>query len=151
MAVVVDVKNGEKLPNGDISVAMATLMTEISEVQNKGTTNGLELRDKAHFLAVAKAVADSLEYYTKLWGGEIAKAEETFEFKDLGMKVGFRKGGDLSEISNEILNELNLAEIKQVVKVTEKSLKEIGKADLIPSYKVIKGSKANSVTYGKLV
>lgn len=149
--MALDKVTGEKLPNGDISVAMAALMTEIAKVGSTGETVGLTLKDKGHFLAVAKVVTDALEAYTKLYGKQIAEAEETFEYADLGMKVGFKHGGNMSEISNEVLDELNLAEIKKVVKVTEKSLKEIGHEDLIPKYKVITGAKANSVLIGKLV
>ena len=57
----------------------------------------------------------------------------------------------MSEISTEVFNELKLEEIKQVAKVTEKALKEIGKADLISKYKKITGQKANSVQYKSLI
>ena len=149
--MAVDKITGEKLPNGDISVAMAALMQEISNVQNVGRSTGLSLKDKGHFLAVARTVSEALEFYTKLWGGQIASAEETFEYPDLGLKVSFKKGGATSEISNEVMDRLSLSEIKAAAKITEKALKEIGKADLIPEYKVITGSRANSVTVGKLV
>jgi hypothetical protein len=44
-----------------------------------------------------------------------------------------------------------LDEIKKVAKVTEKALKDNGKADLIEKYKKVTGTKANSVMYKSLI
>ena len=141
----------EKLPNGDVSQFMTAMNKELFSVKEKGVTEGLTLSDKAHFLAVAKNLTSAIEYYTKLWGAEVANQEEKFEFKDLGLVVSSKAGGNNTEISSEIFDELKLEEIKQVAKVTEKALKEIGKADLISKYKKITGQKANSVQYKSLI
>ena len=72
MANSIDVKSGEKLPNGDVSQFLTVMNKELSSLKEKGTTEGLTLSDKAHFLAVAKNLTSALEYYTKLWSGEVA-------------------------------------------------------------------------------
>ena len=130
---------------------------EIATVKEKGTTEGLTIKDKAHFLAVAKNLTGAIEYYTKLWGAELVKEMDSdsqppvFEFLDLGVAVSIKNGGNNSEINAAIFDELSLDEIKKVAKVTEKALKEIGKEDLIAKHKVITGQKANSVMYKSLI
>ena len=154
MAHYVDVVSGEKLPNGDVSQFMTAMNKELSSVKEKGTTEGLTIKDKAHFLAVAKNLTSAIEYYTKLWGAELVKEmdpEVKFEFNDLGTAVSIKNGGANSEISSEIFDELSLDEIKKVAKVTEKALKDNGKAELIEKYKKITGQKANSVMYKSLI
>ena len=154
MANYVDVVSGEKLPNGDVSQFMTQMNKELSAVKEKGTTEGLTIKDKAHFLAVAKNLTSALEYYTKLWGAELVKemdATSQFAFNDLGVTVAIKNGGNNSEIGSAIFDELSLEEIKKVAKVTEKALKDNGKADLIEKYKVITGQKANSVMYKSLI
>ena len=151
MANSIDIKSGEKLPNGDVSQFMTAMNKELSSVKEKGTTEGLTISDKAHFLAVAKNLTSALEYYTKLWGGEVANQDEKFEFKDLGLIVSAKAGGNTTEIAAEIFDELSLDEIKKVAKVTEKALKDIGKADLIEKYKKVVGTRANSVQYKSLI
>ena len=69
----------------------------------------------------------------------IEKKEETFEFPDLGVKVMGVKGASLSKIADGIFNELSLEEIKRCASITEKGLKDIGKADLIAKYKSLRG------------
>ena len=54
MANYVDAVSGEKLPNGDVSMFMTQMNKELVSVKEKGTTEGLTIKDKAHFLAVAK-------------------------------------------------------------------------------------------------
>jgi len=151
MAQYVDVKSGEKLPNGDVSQFMTAMNKELSSVKEKGTTEGLTLQDKAHFLAVARNLTGAIEYYTKLWSAKIANQEDKFEFKDLGLIVSSKAGGSTSEISSEIFDVLTVEEIKKVAKVTEKALKDNGKTDLIEKYKKITGTKANSVMYKSLI
>ena len=154
MANSFDVVSGEKLPNGDVSQFMTAMNKELSSIKEKGTTEGLTIKDKAHFLAVAKNLTSAIEYYTKLWGGELAKEmdlDAKFEFNDIGVTVAIKNGGNNSEISSEIFNELSLEEIKKVAKVTEKALKDNGKSELIEKYKKITGQKANSVMYKSLI
>ena len=154
MANYVDVVSGEKLPNGDVSMFMTQMNKELASVKEKGTTEGLTIKDKAHFLAVAKKLTDSIEYYTKLWGQEMIETVEpgvNFSFPDLGTTVTIKNGGNNSEISSEIFDELSLDDIKAAAKVSEKSLKEIGKETLIAKYKKITGAKANSVMYKSLI
>ena len=154
MANSVDVISGEKLPNGDVSQFMTAMNKELSSVKEKGTTEGLTIKDKAHFLAVAKNLTSAIEYYTKLWGAELVKemdSDAKFEFNDLGVTVAIKNGGNNSEINSAIFDELSLEEIKKVAKVTEKALKDNGKADLIEKYKIITGQKANSVMYKSLI
>ena len=154
MANSVDVVSGEKLPNGDVSQFMTTMNKELSSIKEKGTTEGLTIKDKAHFLAVAKNLTSAIEYYTKLWGAELVKemdSDAKFEFPDLGVTVAIKNGGNNSEINSAIFDELSLEEIKKVAKVTEKALKDNGKADLIEKYKIITGQKANSVMYKSLI
>lgn len=154
MANYTDVVSGEKLPNGDVSQFMTMMNKELSSVKEKGTTEGLTIKDKAHFLAVAKSLTGALEYYTKLWGAELVKkmdASSQFAFNDLGVAVAIKNGGNNSEISSAIFDELSLDEIKKVAKVTEKALKDIGKEDLIKKHKVITGARANSVMYKSLI
>lgn len=154
MANSVDVVSGEKLPNGDVSQFMTQMNKELSSIKEKGTTEGLTIKDKAHFLAVAKNLTSAIEYYTKLWGAELVKEmdpEVTFSFNDLGTAVSIKNGGNNSEISSDIFDELSLEEIKKVAKVTEKALKDNGKAELVEKYKKITGQKANSVMYKSLI
>ena len=150
----VDVISGEKLPNGDVSQFMTQMNKELSSVKEKGTTEGLTIKDKAHFLAVAKNLTSAIEYYTKLWGAELVKemdATSQFAFNDLGVTVAIKNGGNNSEINSAIFDVLSLEEIKKVAKVTEKALKDNGKSDLIEKYKIITGQKANSVMYKSLI
>ena len=151
MAQYMDCVSGEKLPNGDVSQFMTAMNKELTGIKDKGTTVGLTLQDKAHFLAVAKNLTSALEYYTKLWGSEVANQDEKFSFSDLGLIVSSKAGGNTTEISSEIFDELSLEEIKKVAKVTEKALKDNGKADLIEKYKKVTGTKANSVQYKSLI
>ena len=154
MANYVDIISGEKLPNGDVSMFMTQMNKELTSVKEKGTTEGLTIKDKAHFLAVAKSLTDAIEYYTKLWGAELVKemdATSQFAFNDIGKVVAIKNGGNNSEISSAIFDELSLDEIKAVAKVTEKGLKEIGKEDLIKKHKIITGQRANSVMYKSLI
>lgn len=154
MANSVDVVSGEKLPNGDVSQFMTMMNKELSSIKEKGTTEGLTIKDKAHFLAVAKNLTSAIEYYTKLWGAELVKemdSDAKFEFNDLGVTVAIKNGGNNSEINSAIFDELSLEEIKKVAKVTEKALKDNGKADLIEKYKIITGARANSVMYKSLI
>ena len=151
MANSIDARSGEKLPNGDVSQFLTQMNKELSFIKERGTTKGLSLEDKAHFLAVAKNLTGAIEYYTKLWSSEVANQTEKFEFKDLGVIVSSKAGGSTSEISSDIFNELSLDEIKKVAKVTETALKNNGKADLIEKYKKVTGAKANSVQYKSLI
>jgi len=154
MANYVDVVSGEKLPNGDVSMFMTQMNKELASVKEKGTTEGLTIKDKAHFLAVAKSLTDAIEYYTKLWGKEMVETVEpgvNFNFPDLGTTVTIKNGGNNSEISSEIFDELSIDDIKAAAKVSEKSLKDIGKEDLIAKYKKITSAKANSVMYKSLI
>lgn len=154
MANSVDVISGEKLPNGDVSQFLTQMNKELSSIKEKGTTEGLTIKDKAHFLAVAKNLTSAIEYYTKLWGAELVKemdATSQFAFNDLGVTVAIKNGGNNSEIGSAIFDELSLEEIKKVAKVTEKALKDNGKSDLIEKYKIITGQKANSVMYKSLI
>lgn len=154
MANYVDVISGEKLPNGDVSQFMAAMNKELSSIKEKGTTEGLTIKDKAHFLAVTKNLTSAIEYYTKLWGAELVKemdSDTKFEFNDLGVTVSIKNGGNNSEIDSAIFDALSLEEIKKVAKVTEKALKDNGKSYLIEKYKIITGQKANSVMYKSLI
>ena len=154
MANYVDVVSGEKLPNGDVSQFMTAMNKELSSVKEKGLSEGLTIKDKAHFLAVAKNLTSAIEYYTKLWGAELVKemdSDAKFEFNDLGVTVAIKKGGNNSEINSAIFDALSLEEIKKVAKVTEKALNDIGKSYLIEKYKIITGQKANSVMYKSLI
>ena len=154
MANSIDVISGEKLPNGDVSQFMTMMNKELSSIKEKGTTEGLTIKDKAHFLAVAKNLTSAIEYYTKLWGAELVKemdSDAKFEFPDLGQIVAIKNGGNSSEINSAIFDELSLEEIKKIAKVTEKALKDNGKSNLIEKYKIITGQKANSVMYKSLI
>ena len=154
MANSIDVVSGEKLPNGDVSQFMTAMNKELSSIKEKGTTEGLTIKDKAHFLVVAKQLTSAIEYYTKLWGAELVKemdSDAKFEFPDLGQIVAIKNGGSNSEINSAIFDELSLDEIKKVAKVTEKALKDNGKSNLIEKYKIITGQKANSVMYKSLI
>lgn len=87
-------------------------------------------------------------------GAELVKemnSDAKFEFPDLGQIVAIKNGGNNSEIGSAIFDELSLEEIKKVAKITEKALKDNGKADLIEKYKIITGQKANSVMYKSLI
>ena len=151
MANSLDVKSGEKLPNGDVSQFMTAMSKELTLLKEKGVTEGLTLSDKAHFLAVAKNLTNAIEYYTKLWSSQII-ADENFNesFLDLGLSVSCAKGALMSEINSDIFDVLTLDEIKKVAKVTEKALKDNGKADLIEKYKVNLGNKSPSVKFNRL-
>lgn len=140
-----------RLPNGDISVPLKALEKELKATIAKGTEQGLSLQDKARFIAVAKEFTDALAYYTDAWTSEI-KSKETFkeDFVDLGKSVFLREGASMSEISNDAMDEMNLAEIKAAAKLTEKGLKDAGRADLIAKYKSVTGKKAPSLIVGAL-
>lgn len=152
MANSIDVKSGEKLPNGDVSQFLTAMNKELSSIKEKGTTEGLSMHDKAHFLAVARNLTSALEYYTKLWSSEIAAQKDVgFRFNDLGILVSSKSGGNISEISSEIFDVLTIEEIKKVAKVTEKALKDNGMDDFIKKFKKVTGTRANSVTYKSLI
>lgn len=154
MANYIDVVSGEKFPNGDVSQFMTAMNKELASVKEKGLSEGLTIKDKAHFLAVAKNLMGAIEYYTKLWGAELVKEmdpDAQFDFTDLGVAVAIKNGGNNSEINSAVFDELSLDEIKRVAKVTEKGLKEIGKEDLIQKHKIITGARANSVMYKSLI
>lgn len=140
-----------RLPNGDISVPLKFFEKELKAVIAKGTETGLTLQDKARFIAVAKEFTDAVAYYTDAWTAEI-KGQESFkeDFVDLGKSVYLREGASMSEISNDALDEMNLAEIKKAAKLTEKGLKDAGRADLIAKYKSVTGKKAPSLIVGAL-
>ena len=57
MANYLDKVSGEKLPNGDVSQFMTAMNKELSTIKDKGTTEGLTLEDKAHFLALVRFLA----------------------------------------------------------------------------------------------
>lgn len=158
----VDFITKEKLPNGDISNHLKMMNKELSSVKEKGTTEGLTIKDKAHFLAVAKQLTSAIEYYTKLWGAELVKEVEPgvgFDFPDLGQTVTVKNGGNNSKISPDIFDELSLEQIKAVATVSEKALKDFDNeklfkgwsSKLIEKYKIITGQKANSVMYKSLI
>lgn len=158
----VDFITKEKLPNGDISNHLKMMNKELASVKEKGTTEGLTIKDKAHFLAVAKQLTSAIEYYTKLWGAELVKEVEPgvgFDFPDLGQTVTVKNGGNNSKISSDIFDELSLEQIKAVATVSEKALKDFDNeklfkgwsSKLIEKYKVITGQKANSVMYKSLI
>lgn len=151
MAQYFDKLSNEKLPNGDVSQYMTQMNKELSSVKTKGTEEGLSMADKAHFLAVAKDLIDAIEYYTKKWGSEVANQSESFDFADLGKTVSPKMGGSLTKIADGIFDELTKEEIKKCATITEKALKEIGKADLIEKYKMVTGNRANSVSYKSLI
>lgn len=151
MAQYFDKLTNEKLPNGDVSQFMTQMNKELLSVKAKGTEEGLSIKDKAHFLAVAKDLIDTIEYYTTKWGSEVANQTESFDFADLGKTVSPKMGRSLSKIADGVFDELTKEEIKKCATVTEKALKEIGKADLIKKYKTITGNCANSVSYKSLV
>ena len=142
---------GEKLPNGDVSQFMTVMNKELATLKEKGTTVGLTLSDKAHFLAVAKNLTSAIEYYTKLWSSQILEDENFNErFADLGLSVEYAKGSSMSEINSDIFDELDKEEIKKIAKVTEKGLKEIGKSNLIEKYKIVTGVKSPSLKINRL-
>lgn len=162
MANSVDVISGEKLPNGDVSQFMTMMNKELSSIKEKGTTEGLTIKDKAHFLAVAKNLTSAIEYYTKLWGAELVKEVEPgvgFDFPDLEQTVTVKNGGNNSKISPDIFDELSLEQIKAIATVSEKALKDYDNeklfkgwsSNLIEKYKIITGQKANSVMYKSLI
>lgn len=149
---------GEKLPNGDVSQFMTVMNKELATLKEKGTTVGLTLYDKAHFLAVAKNLTSAIEYYTKLWSLQILEDENFNErFADLGLSVEYAKGSSISEINPNIFDELTLDEIKRVAKITEKGLKELNNHnvfdrgdELIKKYKIVTGVKSPSLKINRL-
>ena len=141
----------ERIPNGDISTPLKNFEKELKALIIKGKDSDLSLTDKARFIAVAKEFTDAIDYYTTAWGNEIKKLEAFKEdFVDLGKSVYLREGASMSEINNAAMDEMNLAEIKQAAKLTEKGLKDAGRADLISKYKVIIGKKASSLVVSAL-
>jgi hypothetical protein len=66
-------------------------------------------------------------------------------FPELEQKVVFVEGASQSKISNEVMNELLLEEIKKAATISQTALVDIGKAHLIPKYKVITGQNRNTV------
>ena len=151
MAQYFDKLTNEKLPNGDISSPMTMMNKELASIKAKGIEEGLSIKDKAHFLAVAKELVEAIDYYSKKWSAEVANQKESFDFEDLGKTVSPKMGGAMSKIADGVFNDLTLEEIKACATVSEKSLKEIGKEELIKKYKTITGNRANSVSYKSLV
>ena len=150
MANYFDKNTNEKLPNGDVTEKLQMMTKEISSIKTKGTEEGLTLKDKAHYLAVAKELIDGISYYCDLWEKEVAAQDDSFEFLDVGLKVSPKLGRSLTKIADGIFNELSLEEIRSCASITEKGLKSIGKADLIEKYKAITGTSAKSVSYKTL-
>ena len=62
-------------------------------------------------------------------------------------KVVLSEGAVLTEIDNKVIEELTYTELKAIVKVTEKSLEDLGRSELIPRYKKETGRKAGSLRY----
>lgn len=149
---------GEKLPNGDVSQFMTVMNKELATLKEKGTTVGLTLSDKAHFLVVAKNLTSAIEYYTKLWSSQILEDENFNErFADLGLSVEYAKGSSMSEINPNVFDELTLDEIKRIAKITEKGLKELNNHnvfdrgdELIKKYKIVTGVKSPFLKINRL-
>ena len=110
------------------------------------------LKDKARFIAAVKNLTDSIDDIVKNFSNDIRAAGSEFEenFDDLGLGVVLRKGAAISEIDNNVFDEMTVDEIKSSAKITEKALKELGKDDLIGKYKKITGEKTPSVAVTKL-
>ena len=141
----------KRIPNGDISTPLKAFEKELKALVAKANEGDLTLQDKARFIAVAKEFTDAVSYYTDAWTSEI-KGLPSFkeDYIDLGKSVYLREGASMSEINNAAMDEMNLAEIKQAAKLTEKGLKDAGRADLISKYKIVTGKKAPSLVVSAL-
>lgn len=150
MANYFDKRSNEKLPNGDVTEKLQMMTKEVSSIKQKGTEEGLTLKDKAHYLAVARELSEAISYYCDLWEKEVAAQDDSFEFLDIGLAVSPKMGRSLTKIANGVFNDLSLEEIKSCATITEKGLKSIGKLELIEKYKAVTGTAAKSVSYKSL-
>lgn len=103
-------------------------------------------REKGEALVNVKILLDALEVLTKGWRAELGKLPGFYEmYPEFNKKAVLQEGRALTEIDNKVLDVLTLAEIKKIVKVTEKGLEEIDHKDLIPAYKITTGKGAATV------
>lgn len=77
----------------------------------------------------------------------ILKKEQPFVefFPTEERKVQLLEGAKMTEVDNQVVEELTFAELKKIVKVTEVALKELGREELILKYKKETGKKAPSL------
>ena len=131
--------------------AICSFKKEATATVNANEDRDLTMTEKARFLAVAKQLTDTIKVFTDAFEAEV-KGIEGFkeDFVDLGKSVWLQEGARMSEISTDALDEMDLADIKVAVKLTESGLKAAKRADLIDKYKVETGRKAPSVKIGAI-
>lgn len=152
--VVSNKEGGHKMAKDEVKTELDsnTLKTIIQTVASSATNLALRVknletvRDKAEALADVKILSDALEVLTDSWKVEIRQLPGFYEmFPNLDKKVLLQEGKALTEIDNKVLDVLTLAEIKKIVRVTEKGLKDIGHEDFVAKYKVTTGKGDPSV------
>jgi hypothetical protein len=138
-----------KVPNGDVSKAVAAFNSEVKTINTAcagepaGEFTEPDNHMKARFLASWKILCEKVEYYTSDWEKQL-KGIPGFkeDFVDLDRSVYLQEGAKMTEISASVFDELTVPEIKIAARVTEKGLKDAGRADLIARYKTETGKKA---------
>lgn len=143
--------NNVKIPNGDVSEFIKTLKTVMTDMSEKAKSEPIDNIDKGAFIIAAKDLESILDDYVKRWSDEL-KSDPNFtaDFPALGKKIVIQPGAEITEISADIFSELSKDELIKAAKISEKSLKDIGRADLIQKYKKITGIKSPSVAIKKL-
>jgi hypothetical protein len=141
-----------KVPNGDVSKAIAAFNSEVKAINTActGAAAGEFIEPdnhrKARFLAAWKILCEKVEYYTCDWEKQLKEISNFKEdFVDLDRSVYLQEGARMTEISADVFDELALSEIKIAAKVSEKGLKEADRSDLISKYKIETGRKSPSL------
>lgn len=108
-------------------------------------------RELAEIYKALTLQAKELENLTEPLEGALKTSGLFTEFFPDLMKVGLQEGATITEIDNAVANKLTHDELLKIVKVTEKSLKDIGREDLILAFKVTTGEKKAPSLYCKPV
>jgi hypothetical protein len=129
----------QEVPNGDITRAI-TDFNNVRKAVAARSADGVSLQDMAYFVAAAKVLSDKIGHYSDLYGRALKEAgQASYDFVDVGRTVSVSDGRNQSEISKDAFDELTLDEIKIAAVLTEKSLKDAKRSDLIDKYKVNTG------------
>jgi hypothetical protein len=129
----------QEVPNGDITKAIADFNGVRKAVASR-SENGISIHDMAYFVASAKVLSEKIGHYVDLYSQTLKESgPASYDFVDVGRTVSVSDGRSKSEISNLVFDELSLDEIKAVAVITEKSLKEAKRSDLLDKYKVVTG------------
>jgi hypothetical protein len=136
----------QEAPNGDITRAITDFNSVRKAVASR-SADGVSIQDMAYFVAAARVLSDKIGHYVDLYSLVLRDAgKASYDFVDVGRTVSVSDGRSQSEISKKAFDELTLDEIKAVAVITEKSLKDAKRSDLIDKYKVVTGKTTPAIS-----